>query len=185
MPITRVPLRLEILRAITAALKTINPENGYEFDLRDEYTPDNEPRQRVVRGRLHIGNDEPVPMVSLLEPPMVAQPTDTKKQADNTIRHGAWDIIIQGWVQDDPHNPTDAAYQLEAEVRRRLAAEKKRPDARPGNSSGRNYFGMGNKIHNMTIGAPVIRPNEHVSEQAVFYLVLTLEISEDMATPLG
>lgn len=185
MPITRVPIRLEILRAITAALKTINPENGYEFDLRDEITPDNEPRERVVRGRLHIGDDEPLPMVSLLEPPMVPQPIDTKKQQDNTTRAGDWDIIIQGWVRDDGQNPTDSAYQLEAEVRRRLASEKKRPDARPGNPNGMNYFGLGRKIMNMSIGSPVIRPNEHISEQAVFYLVLTLQISEDMATPLG
>ena len=142
-------------------------------------------RPRVVRGRLHIGDDEPVPMVSLLEPPLVPQPTDTKRQSDNTIRHGDWDIVIQGWVKDDPMNPTDGAYQLEAEVRHRLAVEKKRSDARPGSSGGRNYFGLGNKILNMTVGAPVVRPNEHVSEQAVFYLVLTLQISEDMAAPLG
>ena len=48
MAITRVPLRLEILRAISAALKEVNPDNGYEFDLRD----DEHGRQRVVRGRL-------------------------------------------------------------------------------------------------------------------------------------
>lgn len=185
MPITRIPLRLEIMRALTNALKDINPLNGFEFDLQDEYTPDNEPRPRVVRGRLHIGDDEPLPMVSLLEPPMVAQPTDTSKQVGNTLRHGNWDIIIQGWVRDDPVNPTDAAYQLEAEVRCRLAMEMKRSDARPGSSSGRNYFGLGNKILNMTVGLPVVRPNEHVSEQAVFYLVLTLQISEDMSAPLG
>jgi hypothetical protein len=118
MPITRIPLRLEILRAITAALKEINPTNGYEFDLRDDLTLESEPRPRVVRGRLHIGDDEPLPMVSLVEPPMSIEPTSTKKQADNTARHGEWDILIQGWARDDPLNPTDAAYQLEAEVRR-------------------------------------------------------------------
>lgn len=181
MPITRIPKRLEILRAITAAIKEVNPTNGYEFDLRD----DEHGRQRVVRGRLHIGNDEPVPMVSLIEPPLAAVPLDTKKQVDNQSRTVEWDIIVQGWAQDDSRNPTDAAYQLEAEVRRRLAIEKKRPDARPGSSSGQNLFGLGTKILNMSIGSPVVRPNEHVSEQAVFYFVLTMQISEDMASTLG
>lgn len=178
---TRVPKRLEILRAITLALKDICPPNGYEFDLRD----DEHGRARVVRGRLHIGDDEPLPMISLVEPPMAAVPLDTKRQGDNTARLGEWDILIQGWARDDAQNPTDVAYQLEAEVRRRLAIEKVRPDARPGSANGRNYFGLGTKILNMNIGSPVIRPNEHVSEQAVFYLVLTLQIGEDMATALG
>lgn len=178
---TNIPKRLEILRAISTALKEINPLNGYEFDLRD----DEHGRQRVVRGRLHIGDDEPLPMISLIEPPMAARPLDTKRQSDNVTRFGEWDILIQGWAQDDPQNPTDVAYQLEAEVRRRLALEKKRPDARPNSPNGRNYFGLGQKIQRMNIGSPVIRPNEHVSEQAVFYLVLTLEIGEDMATTLG
>jgi hypothetical protein len=124
-------------------------------------------------------------MVSLIEPPLAIEPLSTKKQRDNTIRNGDWDIIIQGWAQDDAQNPTDIAYQLEAEVRRRIAIEKKRPDARPGNPNGRNYFGLGQKIQNLTIGSPVVRPNEHVSEQAVFYLVITLQIGEDTATALG
>ena len=179
---TAVPLRLEILRAITAALKEINPDNGYEFDLRDEETYEG-PRTRVVRGRLTIGDDEPLPMLSILEPPMAIEAISTKRQPDNTKRAGEWDLIIQGWAKDDPYNPTDVAYQFEAEVRRRLSLEKKR--GRPGRSEGHNFFGLGTKIYNMSIGTPVVRPNEHISEQAVFYLVLTLEIAEDMAANLG
>lgn len=179
---TAIPLRLEILRAITAALKEINPENGYEFDLRDEDTYE-APRPRVVRGRLTIGNDEPLPMLSILEPPMAIEAISTKRQPDNTKRVGEWELIIQGWTEDDPVNPTDPAYQFEAEVRRRLALEKKR--GRPGRPEGHNFFGLGTKILNMTIGTPVVRPNEHISEQAVFYFVLTLEIAEDMASNFG
>lgn len=181
MPPTRVPLRLEIVRTICAALEEINPDNGYEFDLR----PDEHGRSRVLRGRLEIGNDEPIPMVSIVEPPMAIEPLSTKRQPDNTTRAGEWDLIIQGWAKNNKENPTDTAYQLEAEVRRRLAREMKRPNARPGNPRGRDYFGLGTKIHNMSIGTPVVRPNEHISEQGVFYLVLTLEIVEDMATNLG
>lgn len=176
MAITHIPRRLAIARAITESLKEINPDNGYEFDLRD----DDRGQPRVVRGRLHYGDNDPLPMLSILEPPMAPEPTPTRRQPDNTARVGEWDLIIQGWAQDDPHNPTDIAYQLEAEVSRKLAAEKKR-----GRNGETNIFGFPeNVIQNLTIGSPVVRPNEHISEQAVFYLVLTLQIAEDMAAPI-
>lgn len=180
MPITRVPPRLQILRAISAALEEINPDNGYEFDLR----PDEHDRKRVVRGRPVVGNDEPLPMVSLMEPPVSIEGISTARQPDNTKRVGDWDIVVQGWAKDDAENPTDIGYQLEFEVRNRLALEKKRPDARPGRPEGRNFFGLGDRIMNFTIGSPVVRPNEHVSEQASFYFVLTLQLAEDMASNL-
>lgn len=181
MAITNIPLRLEIARAITSALKEIHPDNGYEFDLRD----DTEGRTRVVRGRTQVGDDEPLPMVSILEPAAAVEQIQTMRQPDNPTRAGMWDLLIQGWVHDDPVNPTDAAYQLEAEVRRRLASEKKRQGARPGSTASYNFFGLGRKIISFTIGAPVVRPNEYISEQGVFYLILTLEIAEDMTEPLG
>lgn len=179
MAITRIPLRLQIVRALTTVLKSINPtsEHEYEFDLRD----DSDGRQRVVRGRLHIGDDEPLPMVSIVEPPLTPDAVNTNRQPNNNARVTQWDLLIQGWAKDDPQNPTDIAYQLEAEVRHRLAQEKK--STRPGVT---NILGFPEtKIQNMIIGNPVVRPNEHISEQAVFYVVLTLTIAEDMATPLG
>lgn len=188
MAITRIPIRLAILRSITAALKEVNPDNGYEFDLRD----DDLGRERVVRGDLIIGDDEPLPMVSIMEPPMAVTAISTVRQPDNPKRVGEWDLIIQGWAKKgkrkngvitpaDDRNPMDVGYQLMHEVRHRLAQEKKK--ARNGVT---NFFGFpAERISNMTIGDPVVRPNEHVSEQAVFYLVLTLQITEDMAAPLG
>lgn len=179
MPITRIPLRLQIARAITDALKEINPDNGYEFDLRNDAGG----QPRVVRGRLDFGDSDPLPLVSINEPPLSVEPIPTKKQTGNTARAGEWDLIIQGWAKDNPTNPTDIAYQLQAEVSQRLARENQR--ARIGRPGARDIFGLGEKIISMTIGAPVVRPNEHISEQGVFYLVLTLEIAEDMAEPFG
>lgn len=182
MPITRVPVRLQILRALTNALKEIHPGNGYEFDLRDN----NLGQARVVRGRLHIGDDEPLPMVSIVEPSMGPESLSTQRQPDNTGRSGQWDLVIQGWAKDDPANPTDIGYQLEAEVRRRLTLEKPARTNRPGSMGGVSIFGFPTTVlENMTIGTPVVRPNEHVSEQAVFYLVITLTIHEDMTAALG
>lgn len=182
MPITRVPVRLQILRAMTAALKEINPTNGYEFDLRD----DADGVQRVVRGRLHIGEDEPVPMVSIIEPSMAPEPLSTQRQPDNTGHAGQWDLVVQGWANDDKSNPTDIGYQLMQEVRRRLAAEKPARTGRPSSMGGITIFGFPSEvIENMTIGTPVVRPNEHISEQAVFWLLITLTIHEDLLDPIG
>ena len=180
---TRIPLRLQILRALTDVIKQVNPTNlipgtddYYEFDLRDDGV-----RPRVSRGRLHIGDDEPLPFISIIEPPMAIEGISTQRQPDNTAHAGQWDILIQGWHQDDPLNPSDISYQLMQEVRCAIAKEKKR-----GRNGDTLILGFDEtKIQNMTIGSPVIRPNEHVSEQAVFYFVLTFTICEDMATPLG
>ena len=189
MPITRIPLRLQILRALTDVIKQVNPTNlivpgdpssRYEFDLRDD-TSTVPSRPRVTRGRLHIGEDEPLPMVTIVEPPMAIEGMSTQRQPDNTAHAGQWDMIIQGWAKGDPWYPSDVGYQLMQEVRCALAKEKKR--GRNGNT---NILGFDStKIQNMTIGSPVIRPNEHISEQAVFYFVLTFTICEDTASPLG
>lgn len=189
MPITRIPLRLQIVRALTDVIKQVNPTNlivssdpstRYEFDLRDDFstTP---ARPRVTRGRLHIGEDEPLPMVTIIEAPMPVEPVSTQRQPDNTAFVGQWDLIIQGWAKDDPWNPSDVGYQLMQEVRAAIAKEKKR-----GRNGDTMILGFDNmKIQNMTLGAPVVRPNEYISEQAVFYFVVTFTICEDTASPLG
>lgn len=180
LPIDMIPIRVAIRRAVKAALVEINPTNGYHNDLR----PDEMGRARVVAGRNAIGNDEPLPLVTIIEPPLAVEQTSTRRQPDNTVRATEWDLLIQGWVEDD-EEAGDQAYLLCAEVCRRLAQEKRRPDARPGSGNGYNFFGMRNKIFEMTIGSPVVRPSETVTSQSVFYLVLTLKITEDMARPFG
>lgn len=189
MAYTRVPLRLQIIRALTEVIKQVNPTNlmipgdvtsRYEFDLRDD-TETAPARPRVTRGRLHLGDNDPLPMVAIIEPPMAIEGVSTQKQPDNTARAGQWDLIVQGWHKDDPWNPSDVGYQMMQEVRYAIAKEKKR-----GRNGDTMILGFDQtKIQNMTIGAPVIRPNEYISEQAVFYFLLTLTICEDTASPLG
>ena len=178
---TVVPIRLQIQRAISEVLLEVNPDNGYEFDLR----PAEDEQPRIVRGRLTIGDDEPLPMVTILEPPLHPVPTDTMRQPDNTARQTEWDLIIQGFAMDDPVNPTDIAYQFEAEVRRCLAMQKKRRDGGVGSIRHLNILGLGDKIQGMTFGNPVIRPSETVANQAMFYFVLTVKFCEDMESAIG
>jgi hypothetical protein len=170
-----IPLRLEILTALTALVETISPINGYINDLSIAGS--------VVRGRLLIGDSEVLPMVAFNEPPMAIEPLPAASQ--NPSRDTSWDILIQGWIDDDPAHPCDAAYVLAAEVGQIIALEKTKPSGRPGQGNGPNFFGFGPKIIDLRIGAPVVRPPDTTSKTACFYQMLTLQIVEDMTKPFG
>lgn len=174
---TGLPDRFRILTAIGELFRTIKPQNGFISDLSK--------KDSVVTGRLVIGENETAPMVSLVEPPMAIE--RLKSSPRNPTVAGEWDILIQGWADDkDKRVPLREAYILAAEVGQVLAMEKERPSGRPGyGNQGRDYFGMGNKITNMHIGAPVVRPPDGTSRTACFYLILTLQIVEDIRKPFG
>ena len=108
-------------------------------------------------------------MVSLLEPPLSIE--RIASQPDNPNAAGAWDILIQGWAVDDKDNPTDPAYRLAAWVVQTLAKERTKMRGRPGS---KNY---------LKVGAPVVRPADFPSANACFYLLITLQIVEDMEDP--
>ena len=168
------PFRLRVLKALTVALQEIRPANGYVNDL----------QTKVFRGRLIYGDDDPMPMVSILEPPV---PIDPVVNDGGTIA-GDWDLLIQGFVKDDHKNPTDPAYVLLADVMKRLGIEQDRRD-----SGGRTLNilglgggkGLGNEIIKMTIGHGIVRPADDISANAYFWLTLTLNTAEDLKNPFA
>jgi hypothetical protein len=156
------PLRLQILRALTAELGTITPENGYVNDLSGA----------VFRGRIYYGDNDPLPMISILEPPLPTDPTESPWTGTKQLCK--WDLLIQGFVDDDPKNPTDPSYVLLADVRKALAVIRA--------ADGKN-LGVGSVIRNFDLGNPVVRPSDDISARAYFYLPLHLIIAEDLASP--
>lgn len=169
------PFRLQVLKAICERIRTISPGDGFQNDLSGS--------DRVVRGRLFIGDDEPLPMVAVNEPPPVIAQMKMRPRAP--VSGGEWDILIQGWAEDDAINPCDPAYVLSAEVRMVLARELTRPSGRPAANRGHDYFGFGARIDELQIGAPVVRPPDNTSRTACFYLLLTMKIVEDMSAPFN
>lgn len=170
------PFRIEVLDNLAACIHEIKPTSGYINDLSED--------DAVQIGRLFIGDDEVVAMVAINEPPMAIEQSKAAPQNPNSF--GDWDLLIQGWAENGPdHFVTRNAYILAAEVRQHLALQKKRPDGRPGMGNGPNFFGMGPKISDMRIGAPVVRPPDETSAKSCFYMILTLQISEDMTKPFG
>lgn len=167
----QVPLRLEILRRLSAALEEITPANGYQHDLTG----------RIYRGRDYFGDsDGPGPFVSILEVPI--QPDTAPPPADGSVFRGPWELAVQGFVEDDKRNPTDPAHYLLADVKRKLveirASEMGRGPLGPWG------FDRGvSPVIGMQIGAGVVRPPDEVSYTAYFWLTLTLEVAEDLKAP--
>lgn len=181
-----IPFRTRVLTALTDALEEITPANGYLSDLSEFVADDGAPMKRVYRGRGFFGASDPCPMVNLIEPPEAAE--EVAKQPP-TARSTAvyWNLLAQGDVPDDKANPTDLAYALLADVRRRLAIERDRKDG-----TGRlpDPLGFGgrrekNRVEELSFGAGIVRPPDEISPKAYFWLGVTLKVIEDPLFPFA
>lgn len=163
------PFRLKVLKRLTETLEEINPDHPnapfqHEFDLRG----------KVYRGRNRFDWHDGLPMISILEPPI---PLETLVGRNtNVYQAGPWELLIQGFVEDDLQNPSDPAHRLMAEVKAKLVAEKRR-------DRGNNIFGMGNRVHELMLGQGSVRPPDEASDKAFFWLTLTLQLAENIEDP--
>lgn len=172
------PFRLKVLKAITSQLKTITPSNGFEHDMSDFTDAAGRNQVRVFRGRTEYGNNDPIPMISILEDPRAIEAVngpDGSPVATNTLK-----LLIQGFVKDDVDHPLDPAYMLSADVITALVrAKAKRFD----------ILGFGHKapcVINIEIGQPAHRPpDDEVSAVAFFLLGVTLTLAENLEAPYG
>lgn len=164
------PLRLEIQMRLSAALQEITAANGYPVEV----------GASVFRGRLIFGAESPLPMLTILENPIPQEAFEPPP--DSTTQSSRWELMVQGFVADDPVNPTDPAHILMAAVKQRLAREKRKA-VWDRSSSATGILGLGRNVIAMYIGQGVVRPPDEVSARAYFWLSLTLEIVEDMDDP--
>lgn len=164
MSVKPVPFRLRALRSLTAALETIHPDNGYHHDLRG----------RTFRGRAAYGTDDPIPMLSILEAPIPAE--ELKARGNHEASIASWELLVQGFCEDDHINPSDPAHHLMAEVKAALIQEKRR-------DRGNNILSMDGRVVEMWVGQGTVRPPEDPSSTAFFWLTLTLRIAEDLSQP--
>lgn len=162
------PLRLRILKNMSEALKEISVANGYHTDLNGQ----------VYRGRMVYGSNDPLPLISLLEVPI---PLDqTPPPEDSEFSSGGWELLVQGFIKDDPTNPTDPAHFFMADAKKRLVLEKRKAYAdRPEDG----ILGLGNFVTGLRIGSGVVRPPDDISATAYFWLTITLDVVEDLSDP--
>lgn len=179
--------RLRVLKAVTACIKTVTPANGYTNDLAD-FTEQGATLARVFRGRSAFGDGDPLPMVSILENPSALDAVLDRDGAEDRggDKINEWDLLIQGFVKDDPDNPTDPAHALVAEVIAALAKEAERKG-----SDGRSpdILGFGYRqpcVTAIAIGNPIVRPADNVnSTQAFFWVNVRLTLAEDITRPFA
>jgi hypothetical protein len=176
------PFKLRVLKALTNVIKEVTPANGYTFNLADFDPGDGVDSPRVFRGRPWFGDSDPIPMVSILEPIEEADLLFTPGP-DDTSGSYEWPLLVQGFVADDPDHPTDPAYRLMRDVRRRLVGEKARPATdRPNQLDplGSRQFNLsGCRVSDLRVSTGKVRPADDVSAKAYFWLVVTLTITED------
>lgn len=158
------PLRLRILKSLTRVIEGVTPANGYHHDLTG----------RVFRGRVRYDQDDPIPMISILEAPIPQDPPLMSGQTTATF--GDWELLIQGFVDDDRINPSDPAHHLMAEVKAVIVKEKAA-------NYGNDLFGMGNRVRSMSIGQGSVRPSDDPTAEAFFWFKLTLNVVEDLESP--
>lgn len=159
-----VPFRLRVLKALTATIEQVNPDNGCHYDLRG----------KVFRGRVRFSVDDPIPMVSILEAPIPQEVIQSRGENDKSS--GAWELLIQGFVEDNRENPSDPAHHLMAEVKAALVKDKRR-------ERGNDMLGMQGRVFEMFVGQGSVRPPEDPTTEAFFWLTLTLRLAETLEDP--
>lgn len=169
------PFRLRVLKALTTLLEGINPENQFTEDL----SP-GENGPRVFRGKDVFGENDPLPVVTILEHPRADDPVVASSDPSAVSK---WELLIQGFVDDGDDHPTDKANVLVAEVIKQLVT------ARQQGFQSDDYLGLGGKepcVTDIEIGQPVCRPADgRTSSVAFFYLPVTLTLVEDRQDPFA
>lgn len=170
-----IPFRLLALQRLTDRMKTITPANGYVSDLSDT-TTDGVVLARVYRGRTDFGFNDPRPLLSIREHPKALE--QTHGTTTSSSRAGEWELLFQGFVDDDPDNPTDPAHYMAADVVKALMAEKAQED---------NILGFGGRkpcVTDIRVGAYAALPADgEVSDVAFFIMPVTLVLVEDLSKP--
>lgn len=167
--------RLTVLKRLCEFLsQEVSEANGYKHSLENA----------VFRGRMFSTNNDPLPMVTILEN---IDPDRHPGRAGGENQHAMtnenWVLLVQGWAVDDKVNPCDTAYELMADVRKALAKLKQRPNPVTGGPENPEYL-LGGLIAGMTMEPGIARPPiEQVSSKAFFWMRVVLKFVEDPNDP--
>lgn len=177
--------RLRTLKLLTTWLEQeVAIANGYRHDLADA----------VFRGRAYLTDADPLPCVSLLESPTPDRDrrrAGTNDNAGEGTARGDWVLLLQGWVKEDFRFPCDAAYELMADVKKAIAKlyVQSTADARLVIAMGDGDTPLAYYIAGLTSGMVLeggtVRPPEHSSEKAFFWMRVILKFTEKVNDPFS
>ena len=164
--------QLTILKRLTTLIEGITPANGYDYDLTG----------RVHRGRAVFGPETPTPFVSILES-LRADPQPTEGGAEKMRREEEWELLIQGWVNLEPANPTDDLYGLKGAIEHRLARMVQMDDQ--GNPAFPDDYRLGSRlITRARIGPGVVRAaTPQTGGTEALYLPLIIGYAANVSDP--
>lgn len=177
------PKQLAVLKKLTTLLEGINPTNvdpkwALNGEAPQNYTIDL--RGKVFRGKTEFGQEVALPAFSLLE---ALVPLPANAVGDGRLKRGDWQLLLQGFAENDMANPADPAYYLKAAAELRLS----RVIAQREQSSQALFpddFMLGNMITGLIIGQGVVRPpDKNVSTTAFFYIPLVVEMVTNTGNP--
>lgn len=158
--------QLVILKRMTEHLEGITPDNGYDYDLTG----------KVFRGRSKFGSDEPLPFISILESLRPDQQPIPAGMGGG-VRLDDWELLLQGWVDENRSFPTDDLYNLKGAVEKRLAEV---------NVEGSSVYRFGKLIDKMRIGPGVVRAaTPQVGGAEAFYLPLLVTYAINVLDPFA
>lgn len=160
-----VPVKLQILRALCSHLEGIVGPDWGDFDLTG----------KVYRGRNRFGDDCPETFLSILEAP---RPDGGREGGENKAnKSGEWSLLLQGWTTDDPVNPSDPIYYLQAEVESRLSMIVD-VNGHSGIPRFRDVYMLGNLVTSFSYGPGVVRPpTDGVSSKAFLYMPIRVGLA--------
>lgn len=173
--------QLKILKALTMHLEGINPSNIDPDALTPGEHYDLDLTNKVKRGRTVFGVDQPVPFIAILEK-HVPNPT-VGVGYERVKRKEDWDLLLQGFVEDDTANPFDPAYDLKGVVEHRLSqiVALTPGDGKPAFP---DVYMLGGLITDLTIGQGIVSPpKDGVSAKAFFYMPVRLCVVTDVSNP--
>lgn len=170
------PLRLRVIKALQATIQSVSIAAGYKHDLAG----------KVFRGRRTFDQNDPLPMVCILE--KMDQPLATANPPrGGTVQVNDWEISIQGFTKEDPLNPSDPAYRLSADVLKALVRERAKGNLILAGDPALGLLGPSGSslVMELNVGPPVVVPDPDRSNACFFYAPVTLKISEDLEDPFS
>lgn len=159
--------RLNIVKAVTALLQEITPDNGHHTNI----------GPNVFRGREGYQADDPLPMISIIEDPdMINAETE---QRNPTIHDVELKLIIQGFAYEDSENPSDAVYELLADIKRVVAQEYVMNGGR--GELEKNLLGLGNVVRSFQVGQGCVLPyDSDIGGTQAAMLLVTIKYLDDV-----
>ena len=159
------PLKLQVLKALTAHLEGIKGPDWGDFDLTG----------CVFRGRNRFGDDVPETFISILEAPR----TDPGREAgtNSEARNYDWPLLLQAWTKEDAVHPSDPIYMLEQEITLRLTMIIA---VKGGNGFPRwpETYMLGGLVSSFGFGPGTVRPpTDGLSSKSFLYMPLRVGLA--------